>query len=129
MIKYGIACPSFFLGDPLFNGNIAKLADNVLNHAGTFKPNTFIEKAHTSWMGAEPKFIQNVVDDVSAQQGEQKAKQAGNIATAIFLARFTGHSAAMTVILTGANALTKKLVVKDLSTLKQNTPTTESNKK
>jgi hypothetical protein len=117
VIKYGIACPSFFFGDHLFNGNLAKLVDKALSHAGTFKPNTFIEKAHTSWMGAEPKFIQNVVDEVSTQQGEQKAKQAGNIATAIFLAGFAAHSVAMTVILTGANALTKKLVVRDLSTL------------
>lgn len=122
-IKYCIACPSFFYGDRVFNGNLAKVADKALSRAGHFKANTFIEKAQTSWLGGEAKFIQQVVDDVSAEQGEKKAKQAGNVASLIFLTGFAAHSLGMTLLLNVANALTKRLVIKDLSTLKQDQAT------
>jgi hypothetical protein len=99
------------------------VADKALSRAGHFKANTFIEKAQTSWLGGEAKFIQQVVDDVSAEQGDKKAKQAGNVASLIFLTGFAAHSLGMTLLLNVANALTKRLVIKDLSTLKQPQPT------
>ncbi len=130
MIKYGIACPSFFLGDHLFNGNIAKLTDKILAKAGQFEAGTFINTQHASWWGAEQKFIQDVMEQVAKTHNDpKKTQQAGAIASGVFLSGFVAHSMAIAGILTLSNAITKRWITKDLSALQSKQPTTISNKK
>ena len=143
--KYSICVPSFWFGDRIFNGNIAKITDALLSRAGVFKPHTFIvQKASSSAdrvrhtfmqqtkhflekIGPEAKSIQHVYDEVLATNGEAKAKQASALASAVFVAGVASHSLAMAAVLHLSNALTKHLVTQDLSNLKD-APTSETSR-
>ncbi len=144
LTKYSICVPSFWFGDRIFNGNIAKMTDALLSRAGVFKPHTFIvQKASSSAdrvrhtfmqqtkhflekIGPEAKSIQHVYDEVLATNGEAKAKQASALASAVFVAGVASHSLAMAAVLHLSNALTKHLVTRDLSSLKDGTPSETS---
>jgi hypothetical protein len=148
LTKYSICVPSFWFGDRVFNGNIAKVADSLLSRSRLFKPHTFIvQKASSSVgrvrqtftqqakhflekIGPEAKSIQHVYDEVLATEGEgeAKAKQASALASAVFVAGVASHSLAMALFLHLANALTKHLVTRDLSSLKDVPPSETSHK-
>jgi hypothetical protein len=117
-VKYGLILPSFCFGDHLFNGNIAKLTDKALAKAGHFEAGTFINTQHNTGWGAEPKFIQDVMEQVAqTEEDPKKVQHAGIIASAVFASGFIAHSLAMMGIFTLGNALTKRWITKDLSML------------
>jgi len=118
MLKYSLIVPSFWFGDYIFNGNIAKATDKFLAKSGKFKQGTFINSEKSGRWGARSHEIKEVIGNVANQYGNKKANSAGKIATGIFISGFLAHSLAMAGIFQLGNAITKKWVTKDLSKLK-----------
>ena len=112
-VKYSMIMPSFWLGDYIFNGNIAKIVDKLIAKTGKFKEGTFIRPEHSNILGAHPRPIKEVMESTAAHN----ASAAGKIATGIFLAGFLAHSLAMSVVLNIGNKMTKNWVKKDLKTI------------
>lgn len=117
MLKYSLIVPSFWFGDYIFNGNIAKITDKLLAKSGKFEKGTFINQDKSGRWGARTHEIKNVIRNVGAKYGNKKANAAGKIATGIFVSGFLAHSFAMAGIFQLGNAITKKWVTKDLSKL------------
>lgn len=118
MLKYSLIVPSFWFGDYIFNGNIAKIVDKLLAKSGKFEKGTFINPQKSSRWGAYSHEIKNVIRNVEEKYGSKKANLAGKIAAGIFISGFLVHSLAMAGIFQLGNAITKKWVTKDLSKLK-----------
>ena len=118
--------PSFWFGDYIFNGNIAKAVDKISSKYG-FEKGTFIKSDKKSLFGAHPKEIKEVIEQVESKLGAKKANLAGKIATGIFISGFIAHSLAMCCVFLFANAITRKWVTKDLS--KINSADETNNKK
>jgi hypothetical protein len=122
-VKYAFVMPTFWMGDHVFNGTIAKLTDAVLSKSKQFDPYTFVEKSKRSWVGAQSKYIQTVMTEVHTTSNDtKKATLAGTVSTGIFLSGFVTHAIATAVILKNVNALTKRWIKKDLSTLQSKQP-------
>lgn len=117
-LKYSLIVPSFWFGDYIFNGNIAKITDKLLAKSGKFEKGTFINTEKSSRWGARTHEIKDVIRNVSSKYGNRKANSAGKIATGIFISGFLAHSLAMAGIFQLGNAITKKWVKKDLSKFK-----------
>lgn len=118
MLKYSLIIPSFWFGDYIFNGNIAKATDKFMAKSGKFDKGTFINSEKSGMWGARSHEIKDVIRTVGAKHGDKKANLAGKVATAIFVSGFFAHSLAMMGIFQVGNAITKKWVTKDLSQLK-----------
>lgn len=118
LLKYSLIVPSFWFGDYIFNGNIAKATDKILAKSGKFEKGTFIDSKKSSLWGARSHEIKDVIRNVATKHGDKKANRAGKIATGIFVTGFLAHSLAMAGIFQLGNAITKKWVTKDLSKLK-----------
>lgn len=125
LLKYSLIVPSFWFGDYIFNGNIAKATDKLLAKSGKFDKGTFINSEKSGRWGAHSHEIKDVIRNVSSKYGSKKANSAGKIATGVFVSGFLAHSFAMMGIFQLGNAITKKWVTKDLSKLKD----TEQDKK
>lgn len=128
LLKYSLIVPSFWFGDYIFNGNIAKVTDKFLAKSGKFDKGTFINSKKSGLWGAHSQEIKDVIKNVNIKYGNKKANLAGKIATGIFITGFLAHSFAMFGIFQLGNAITKKWVVKDLTKLK-NSETENSLKK
>lgn len=120
LLKYSLIVPSFWFGDYIFNGNIAKITDKLLAKSRKFEKGTFINSKKSGLWGARSHEIKDVIRNVSSKYGNKKANLAGKIATGIFVSGFLAHSLAMAGIFQLGNAITKKWVTKDLSKLKNN---------
>lgn len=120
LLKYSLIVPSFWFGDYIFNGNIAKAADKIFAKSGKFEKGTFINTKNSSRWGARSNEITDIIRNVSSKYGSKKANSAGKTATGIFVSGFLAHSLAMAGIFQLGNAVTKKWVTKDLSKLKDN---------
>lgn len=120
MLKYSLIVPSFWFGDYIFNGNIAKAADKLLAKSGKFEKGTFIDSKKSGILGARSHEIKDVIKNANSKYGGKKANLAGKIATGIFVSGFLAHSLAMAGIFQLGNAITRKWVTKDLSKLKEN---------
>lgn len=118
MLKYSLIVPSFWFGDYIFNGNIAKAVDKLLAKSGKFEKGTFINTKKSSRWGARSHEIKDIIRNVGSQFDNKKANSAGKIATGIFVSGFLVHSLAMAGIFQLGNAITKKWVTRDLSKLK-----------
>lgn len=118
LLKYSLIVPSFWFGDYIFNGNIAKITDKLLAKSGKFEKGTFINTEKSNRWGARSHEIKNVIGNVEAKYGMKKANLAGKIATGIFISGFLVHSLVMMGIFQLGNAITKKWVTEDLSKLK-----------
>lgn len=118
LLKYSLIVPSFWFGDYIFNGNIAKATDKLLAKSGKFEKGTFINQKESGQWGARSHEIKDVIRTVNSKYGSKKANLAGKIATGIFVTGFLAHSLAMAGIFQLGNAITKKWVTKDLSKLK-----------
>lgn len=123
MLKYSLIIPSFWFGDYIFNGNIAKGTDKLLAKSGKFDKGTFINTEKSGNWGARSNEIKDVIRNVGTKYGKKKANQAGKIATGVFISGFLAHSLAMVGIFQLGNAITKKWVTKDLSELKNSETT------
>ena len=117
IVKLGLCVPSFWFGDYIFNGNIAKLADKILSKNGKFENGTFINLKRSNIFGAHPREIKEIIEHVEKTMGKNKASISGKIATGIFISGFIVHSLAMACILALANSMTKNWVKRDLSTI------------
>lgn len=117
-LKYSLIVPSFWFGDYIFNGNIAKIIDKLLAKSGKFEKGTFINSEKSGLLGARSREIKDVIRNVSSKYSSKKANLAGKIATGIFISGFLAHSLAMAGIFQLGNAITKKWITKDLSKLK-----------
>lgn len=118
LLKYSLIVPSFWFGDYIFNGNIAKATDKLLAKSGKFEKGTFINSQKSGSWGAHSHEIKDVIRNINSKYGGKKANLAGKIATGVFVTGFLAHSFAMMGIFQLGNAVTKKWVTKDLSKLK-----------
>lgn len=125
LLKYSLIVPSFWFGDYIFNGNIAKAADKFLAKSGKFEKGTFIDSKKSGRLGARSHEIKDVIRNINRKYGSKKANLAGKIATGIFVTGFLAHSFAMAGIFQLGNAITKKWVTKDLSKIKDSEKTNE----
>ena len=126
LIKVALTVPSFFFGDYIFNGNIAKITDRILYKSGLFDKGTFIKNEQSSIFGGHTKEIKKVIEEVEKKYGKEKASLAGKIATGVFLAGFIAHALAIGFIFTSANAITRKIVKRDLSKVNDTQKTNNS---